>query len=94
MSNPHTIRTVRFVAINPDHEPASYSESCLDINGRKSARYWAIQNASRFGGRVLEETTDGNVRVIRDYSREHRGAQPSTPATSRQDDPQPSEPSV
>jgi len=64
------IRAIRYIVQNPGQpDCASYNESCLDINGRKTARYWAIQNASQWGGRVIEERSDGTARVIRDYTR-------------------------
>lgn len=66
------IKPVRFHVHNPGepaNQHASYHESCLSLDGRKHALYWAIQNASAYGGRVVEERSDGTAKVIRDYTR-------------------------
>ena len=66
------VKPIRFVVLNPGEtasEHASYNENCLDINGRKHALYWAVQNASSYGGKVIEERSDGTAKIIRDYTR-------------------------
>lgn len=84
-----TVKPLRYVVLNPGEtalEHASYNEGCLDINGRKHALYWAIQNAYAYGGKIIEERSDGTIKTIRDYTQSSpRAGDPLRPAGAEPD---------
>lgn len=58
-------RISRYLASNPGQEiPASYNTSL----GEKTASAYAFSNARRFGGKVVAELSDGEQRVVKDFS--------------------------
>ena len=59
MSRPH-----RYIVQRPNEPDCGYS---CGVGGKDDAKSWAFQNASRFGGTVWVENTDGTSEVVGDY---------------------------
>ena len=62
-------RPARYIVVNPyENQPASYNFS-LGTVANDQALHYAIQNASRFHGKIILETTDGAQFTHKSYER-------------------------